>query len=254
MTSSSPRPADPGEWAVLCEGFHDRSFVAGLFENHFGLRQERTDDRGAEIARGHFGYRNRAGAVVRVVPCGSKSRLVPETRKYLARLATDPLRGLVLVTDEDTACSAADARERALARLRTQAEQFGGAIAGDEILVNQGTPLLAITWGCDDLAPGAVPPAQCLERLVVASLVASFPERGEIVKHYLSDTKRVGYQDGADAINKAYSWSHMAGWYAGEGCDGFLRCLWNDSRVVPQLRSRLDETGAWGVFERIVST
>ena len=38
---------------------------------------------------------------------------------------------------------------------------------------------------------------------------------------------------------KAYSWSHMAGWYSEMGCEQFFQALWRDASVAHALESRL---------------
>lgn len=255
-------PDDDGEWVMLCEGFHDRSFLAGLLADLHGLGALTNDQR---FDRGHHGYRNRAGALVRVVPCererSGHQGVWAQAQFRLKRRATDPLRGLVLVLDEDLATkdkadSAAEAGRRARQRLLRLAEQFGGAApnaggAANQVNLVDGTRLFAISWACDDPLSSPIPPAQCLERLVVAALNAAYPARGAQVDAWL----RVRESPPADpaAVNKAYSWSHMAGWYADRGCDGFLKTLWSEPAVAAALTERLKQSGSWDVIEKIVT-
>jgi len=52
---------------------------------------------------------------------------------------------------------------------------------------------------------------------------------------------------------KEYAWSYMAGWYAGNGCDDFYRCLWDDDAIVAELKSRLEESGVWPIIEHLTT-
>jgi hypothetical protein len=53
------------------------------------------------------------------------------------------------------------------------------------------------------------------------------------------------------ALNKAYSWAHMAGWYADRGCEGFLKALWSDAAVATELQRCLGASGSWTVIELV---
>jgi hypothetical protein len=39
----------------------------------------------------------------------------------------------------------------------------------------------------------------------------------------------------------------MAGWYAEHGCEAFYSNLWHDPRVIAELKTRLQFTGAWQI-------
>ena len=51
---------------------------------------------------------------------------------------------------------------------------------------------------------------------------------------------------------KAFSWSHMAGWYSDAGCDTFLQRVWDDRAIAAQLEGRLRQTEAWSIIEELV--
>lgn len=259
-----PLDAD-AEWVLLCEGFHDRAFLAGMFESAFHIAplREQRFGRSRVTTIGNFGYVNRAQALVRVVPCeGQRTAqgVIAQARRYLAGRETEPLRGLVLVLDEDLAKTdkAEDARAaatRARERLLRVAEQFGGAAVtsglANQVDLTDGTRLFAIAWACDDAPSPSLPPVQCLERLIAGALSDVHPVRAAQVTQWLAS--RASPPRDAAAVNKAFTWSHMAGWYADRGCDGFLKSLWADSTLAAALSTRLQQSGSWDVIEKIVN-
>ncbi len=109
---------------------------------------------------------------------------------------------------------------------------------GLEILTGGGCP--------DEPAPG-IPDKNTLERLVCASLAAAYPDRAGDVGAWLTSRSRP-----PPACPKEHAWSYMAGSYAEQGCESFLRFLWSDAPVARELESRMRANGAWAVVERIL--
>lgn len=242
-------------WYVLCEGYHDRAFLQGLLADHFGLREDRRDDDGKAIRDGQYGYRARSGRLVRVVPYHVHDGVRREGKRAIAdhidsrirRYATDPA-DVIACTDEDDAASAADAEQRASQRLAGTAQL---AATGPRLRHPSGMRLCAIAWACDDAASTALPTAQCLERLVVAAICAAHPTRAAQVARWL-DSRDDAPTD-ASSRSKAFSWSHMAGWYAGYGCEAFLRQLWTDAAIAAALETRLRQSAAWDVLTELAT-
>jgi hypothetical protein len=71
-----------------------------------------------------------------------------------------------------------------------------------------------------------------------------YPERAGAVAAWLANLPG-GAKDGP----KEHAWSHMAGFYAENGCEGFCRLVWDDSKIATQLEQRLTMAGAWRTLE-----
>jgi hypothetical protein len=110
------------------------------------------------------------------------------------------------------------------------------------------TKVSLICWEASDPPARGLPDQQTLERLVSAALVAAYPVRAASVQDWL-DARPA--PPGADP--KEHAWSYMAGWYSDSGCDAFYSNLWNDPKVVAELRSRVQSSGAWRIAEALAS-
>lgn len=96
----------------------------------------------------------------------------------------------------------------------------------------------------DDPVP-SIPAKQTLERLVVAAIVAAYPQRGAGVADWLAAAPR-----GGDS-HKHHARSYLAKWYAENGPDDFYNGLWRDPKTAPELERRLRVSGAWGSVEAL---
>ena len=103
--------------------------------------------------------------------------------------------------------------------------------------------------GCALLSPhDERPDKQTLERLVCTSICEAYPDRTPAVRAWLDS--RPDPPEGLD--HKAHAWSHMAGWFAENGCDDFFKALWRDDRVRVVLERRLRAEGAWDLVTALV--
>jgi hypothetical protein len=230
---------------ILCEGYHDRAFLAGLFEDHLGLEQLRVDLNGRSITQGQFGYRSRTGSLIIVVPCGGVSKIFPAARSRLSTLPTEPLEMVVLCNDDDRCLTRSECQARATDR-RQQLQQHIEQLQEDNRSAPFTVAIESLTWACDSKV-AYIPSSQCLERLVVGALAETYATRGQSASDWLASRP----ERPSEGEPKAHMWTHMAGWFAGHGCDSFLRQLWSDPQLATAFRRLLDLD--WPVIERLVA-
>ena len=75
------------------------------------------------------------------------------------------------------------------------------------------------------------------ERLVCSAVLAQYPERGEIVSHFLSAEPK------GELGPKQHAWSFMAKWFGDRGCEDFYSAIWEDPDIAKHLEALLTETG-----------
>ena len=100
------------ESVVLCEGYHDRAFWAGLLLSlncidkgiiPGSVKRRRVDDiDGVKVEAGQFYYYTQSGNGVRIVPCQGKDRILPMFDSYLERRNTKSFARFVINVDPDT--------------------------------------------------------------------------------------------------------------------------------------------------------
>lgn len=255
---------NPTETVILCEGFHDRAFWAGWLLSrecrNLSIRPGREgrievrDPFGQPVVKGAYGYETPAGHFVRVRPCHGKDNILEAARTRLKQRVKERLTRLVVNVDDDSDIAGSPAQKTGpqTADIMTLACGFDPHAVEDangDILLDGGTTQISlIRWGTDDAPTPGVPDKQTLERLVCASIVAAYPERGENVQTWL-DTRH----EPPEFSIKEYSWSLMAGWRADGGCDDFLRSLWDDDAIAAELKTRLEVSGAWRIVEDIIA-
>lgn len=225
-------------WKLYCEGYHDRDFLDGVFE-FLGWEAPKEPKK-----RTPYHSYQRGGLRVQIHECKGKSFVKPAFEAALAEAGSTRPAGLVMCLDEDDAIDVADAHGRARERILRSAEK---ALGFDEPTLTVRTvdghlvTLAALTWACADAASPCIPDRQNLERLLVSAMCAAYPDRGPIVKAWLDS--RIDAPDDASSTSKAYSWSHMAGWYPSPGGQSFFKQVWADERVAAALAERMSATG-----------
>jgi hypothetical protein len=248
------------ESVILCEGYHDRAFWSGLLEyagctnpavagGSFGPIKVR-DPFGNTVAGGQYAFQSRSGRFLRVVPCHGRDRILGIARTRLAERTTKSLLRLVLNVDPDTQAGNPAAPGGATTQTLEQiARDFDPAVVRTPlgVAIDGGdTELSLVRWECHDAPAPGTPDQQTLERLVCCSLCAAYPDRAAAVQHWL-DHRPAPPASGA----KEYVWSHMAGWFAENGCDTFYSLLWRDPRLAAELEVRLRASGAWAIVEAL---
>ena len=218
---------------LLCEGVHDRAFLAGWLI-HLGWTDPTRDgrikirDRFGVVERGRFAFDSPNGRTrVRVEPCGGETEVSKRALDYLRGLATEPFEQLSIILDGDVF---GDRRSSPSDWLRTLARKVTPGVAvpasAREVVVDGCRVSLGLLVGESEPAPG-IPAQQCLERVVCTALARIYPNRAAAVAAWLD-----GRPEPLGALAKAHAWSFMAGWSADAGCDGFYRRLWADGGVA----------------------
>ncbi len=259
------------ESVVLCEGYHDRAFWAGWLER-LGCtdpgqppgstrRIPVTDPWGTQVSGGQFAFRSASDKFVRLVPCRgdarrvrreARSRLDKERQRFQQQASTSRLTRLVFNVDTDVNVSDASLKTGfRLQDLRSLVDELDPSATeneqGDFLLFEGRTTVSLVRWESADDATDGVPSQQSLERLVCGAVVAAYPDRGPAVQNWL-DSRPGDPPTGP----KEFAWSHMAGWFAQQGCEAFFRVLWQkEPEVANQLESRLRQSGAWRVAEAL---
>ncbi len=244
------------ETIILVEGYHDRAFWKGLLlhagcvdlASAAGTAAVRiTDTVGKPVKGGQFAFRSRSGTFIRVQPRHGDANVLREARIRLQGRPTRPFARLVRCLDADVDAAHAGLVTALPAELVNTVRQLEPATPADVagvLRLSDGTSVASVVWQAADLPSDLLPDQQCLERLVAASLAEAYPDRAVAVRDWLRSRP---LPPGIDP--KSHAWSHMAGWYAGLGCEAFLSELWTDTAVAAALRTRLRATGAWTVIE-----
>ncbi|MFO1053501.1 MAG: hypothetical protein U1F36_14910 [Planctomycetota bacterium] len=215
---------------LLCEGYHDRAFLSGWLEHVRGWsKPESTSGRvrdplGRPLAGGRFGFeRNRAFAVV--APCGGWPAIRKCAGDHLAQAAlngdqTGNIDALIACYDDDV--------DKDFERSMEDMVRQSGQPSDRASLPVQ---VLRLRATDDRWHPS-------LGGLVAQAFAEAHPRRWPAVATWLA-SRDDGAQD-ASQDGKSAKWSVMAGWYARQGCDGFLRHeIWCDVAVRARLEQHL---------------
>lgn len=238
------------ESIVICEGFHDRSFLKGWLlsvgctdPSQDGTKPIR-DPWGRPVSRGHFGFLDQLGRFLRIVPAHSDDRCFSVAEDLLKGRATHPIRDLVVVVDSDNSdVSRRASRDNLVSRL-------GGQVDADHTgILQDGTRVRLIILGDAPIGRGT-PRLSCLERTVCSAIAQAYPLRAEMVEGWVG---AIGHQHSPAESAKAHAWTYMAGWFANFGCDGFYQEIWRDPLVREPLITLLQFSGAWDAMRQTVS-
>ena len=243
------------ESVILCEGYYDRAFWAGWLK-HLGCKKPDSgivrDPKGRPVTGGQYGYDTPAGGFVKVVPCHSKDMVLPQARRRLEGREADELARLVINVDSDDMADGTDpatsaVSDQSVEDLVRRFDPDSRKTPPGHFLLDAGAvEVCVVRWRADDEPADDLQNQQTLERLVCAVLRAVYPERAAPVRVWL------GSRPGAQAPGpKEFAWSHMAGWYAEDGCQFFYERMWEDPEIVSELEARLRDAGAWQVAEAL---
>ena len=250
--------ADGRRWTIYCEGFHDRDFLAGCFEDVLHLQPRRREP---GIPPGVFAFRH-ADVDVWIRQCESKSKVVPAFDAALRESNAGRPLGLVMCLDErddDEKPTAGEALQSARDRLGAMVANASApedTLAGSTFDRSTGilqlkdgaqVRLASVTWCCDDHDAEHLPSRQNLERLITAACCDAYPDRGSAVRAWLES--RPAPPTDASSHDKAFSWSHMAGWYPSPGGNDFFRAVWRDPAIRAALCRRMATTGLDAVLD-----
>ncbi|HQY64852.1 MAG TPA: hypothetical protein PK141_25840 [Polyangiaceae bacterium] len=229
----------PPDNVILCEGYHDRAFLAGWLEA-LGCTscKDKEYRRGKPLrGRGQFGFYHTTRDVwARVVPVRGDGNMYPEAELILEGAKTDPIANLVRVVDRDTNTDAGELGMRRasfegfLAKVGANGGRFVGFID---------TQIRLVEWHVAD-APATVdlPAKETLERLVCAAIQEVYPARGQAIASWLQsrpDPPR------GEKAHKTIAASHMAGWYSERGYEGLFGAVWEDAQTRAALGRLLED-------------
>ena len=253
------------ESIVLCEGYHDRAFWAGLllflgcsdpgmnpaFEGRIPVK----DLNGKPVTQGQYYYITPNNNRVRVVPCHGKDKIPNTLRSSLDQRSLRPFARLVVNVDADanadgTANDTSPLKPIAIENLVRAADTNFMKVSDHVFKIDSGTAEVALLcWETDDPPSPGLPNQQTLERLVCASICAAYPERNRNVADWLRSRHDPPSED-----VKEHAYSFMAGWFARHGCDDFYRCLWDEDEkaIREQIIQRLTRSGAWAIAQSLV--
>lgn len=249
---------------MLCEGYHDRTFWAGLLLSlgctdpgiKPGIlgRLPVKDIGGKSVTQGQYYYATEKDNRVRVVPCHGKDKIPDIFEDYLEKRNTRPFARLVVNVDADTNADGTSNGTSPLTPIaienlvRAADANYRKTSAGRFLIDTDSTPaeIAMICWGADDLPLPGLPNQQTLERLICAAICAVHPERSQNVEDWLKSRHLP-----PPLCVKEYAHSMMAGWYAEHGCDDFYRCVWDETLVREALIQRLETSGAWAIAQSL---
>lgn len=249
------------ESVIYCEGFYDRAFWAGWLEHlkcidpgkpPAGIfrRQPIRDPFGTSVVLGQYAFRTPADRFVRIVPCHGKDQIPQALRIRILERTSKSLEQVVVNFDSDLTASADTSQQDSPGRLVQIMKDADPASTqnaeGDWLLDGGATTVSIVRWQTDDAQAPGIPPKQTLERLICAALAAVYPERATAVQNWLDSRPKP-----LSVTGKAFAWSHMAGWYADNGCEDFCRRIWDEPPIAAELKSRLQHSGAWAIAERL---
>lgn len=251
------------ESVILCEGFHDRAFWAGWL-THLGCSDEgyrpgtlgypALDPWKAKVVGGQFAYLSPQRNFLRVVPCGGMTKLLPQAHLRLQQRVRKALARLVINVDPDVSVATAGSGATGLKvqdvlHLARQFDPAAAANADGEIEIDGGaTKISLVRWEANDPSTPGVPDQQTLERLVCSALIAAYPDRAKPVRDWLNSRPTA-----PAAGPKEHAWSYMAGWHAENGCENFYNQMWQDPRVVHELKTRLSQGTAWHIVQLLTA-
>lgn len=242
---------------VLCEGFHDRDFLAGWFELVAGWTDPTNGGKrpvqlfGEErVPKGAFLFDGKASGVrICIVPCGGREQLSRRFGKWLdevSKLGAMTYSDIVVVADGDHL--AGDHTDPVESLVRQELTKAGSQPTGAQPWRHRslGIDFVSMRAGVVDNVVG-LQEQECLERVVCAAFARAHSLRYQSMVHWLS-----GRHEPSGSGQKAMTWSIMAGWFADQGPTDFLRrAIWNDPRMREELNRVLAATGLATVEQRL---
>jgi hypothetical protein len=244
---------------VLCEGFHDRDFLAGWFEfvarwndpTHGGKRPVQLFGE-ERVPKGAFLFDGNAGGTrICLVPCGGREQLAQRFGKWLdevSKLGPLTYSDIVVVADGDHL--AGDPTDPVESLVRQELAKAGSPPTGELPWRHRslGINFASMRAGVVDDVVG-LHEQECLERVVCAAFARAHPVRYRSMLDWLN-----GREEPSGSAQKAMNWSIMAGWFADQGPTDFLRrAIWNDLPMRGELGRVLAATGLATVEQRLTS-
>lgn len=244
---------------ILCEGFHDRSFLAGALLHRLGWsdpglgaggrRVAQRDRWGTVTGGGKFGFRHPSGAELRLIPCQGDRKIAPVAVDILRERATRSFDRLILNCDGDMGGDAGDYLPRicqSFADLLRKSDAEIKEHAPGWWTLDDGAEVRVLVWHASDRSRRGVPEQQCLERVLCAAAAEVWPERVDRLGAWLDERPEPMVDLSIPGtIPKSHAWTLMGGWFAERGCDDFFKAMWQHPAMADALQQKLEAGGAW---------
>lgn len=256
---------------ILCEGYDDRSFLAGFLQHHCQCTERAPDDRRpSKYGRGGYVFfATEESHEIHVLPCGSVSQVLKAFKNRMQEIASgvdSEVDFLTIFTDHDTL---PDGREFVAAGNSSPFIKPGSIkdlLDGAEIKYQESADGRVPQWyvekadksQCalallhirthDPASRPGLPSKQTLERLVCLAIAKGHPDRPSTVTDWLGSRKdKPTHTDRQESKEHAYS--YLAGWYASDGCDYFFRHIWEQAQPREHLVQEMRDTGILQTIE-----
>ncbi len=258
---------------ILCEGYDDRSFLAGFFRHHCQCTEPAPDARPrSKYGKGVYVFSTADGShEIHVLPCGSVSQLLTAFKNSMQEIASavdSEVDFVTMFTDHDTL---PEGREPAIAdtsspfikpasikdflngaKIKFREDPHGDIPQWHVEKADKSQCVVALLHiRTHDPAPRpGLPSKQTLERLVCHAIAKAHPDRPITVTDWLASRKdkpaRTDRQE-----SKEHSYSYLAGWYASDGCDYFFRHIWEQAQPREHLIQEMRDTGILQTLESL---
>ncbi len=256
---------------ILCEGYDDRSFLAGFFQHHCQCKEPApADRRPSKYGKGAYVF-SVAGESheIHVLPCQSVSQVLQSFKNNVRAIASGihpEIDFFTVFTDHDTATdpqgsvvansSSPFIKPESIRHLLNRANikyQESGSQEVPQWQIEKAdksqcvVALLHVRTHDANPRKG-LPSKQTLERLVCHAIGKAHPDRPNTVTDWLASRQdkptRTDRQE-----SKEHAYSYLAGWYASDGCDYFFRHIWEQAQPREHLVQEMRDTGILQTLE-----
>ena len=256
---------------ILCEGYDDRSFLAGFLQHHCQCKEPAPEARRpSKYGKGAYVFFNAGGShEIHVLPCQSVSQVLQSFKNNVRAIASGvhpEIDFLALFTDHDTAADREGPAAAGSASPLVKPQSIKDFLDEATIKYRESGSRNVPQWQIEradksqcvvallhvrtqDAGPRkGLPSKQTLERLVCHAIAKAHPDRTKTVADWLASRKdKPVHTDRQESKEHAYS--YLAGWYASDGCDYFFRHIWEQAQPREHLVHEMRDTGILQTLE-----
>ena len=256
---------------ILCEGYDDRSFLAGFLQHHCQCKEPAPEDRRpSKYGKGAYVFFNAGGShEIHVLPCQSVSQVLQSFENNVRAITSgvhSEIDFLTLFTDHDTVPECQESAAAGSASPFINPQSIEGFLGRAKIKYREsgnrdvpqwqiekvdksqcGVALLHVRTHDANPRKG-LPSKQTLERLVCHAIAEARPDRAKTVADWLASRHdKPTHTDRQES--KEHVYSYLAGWYASGGCDYFFRHIWEQLKTREHLIQEMRDTGVLQTLE-----